>query len=266
MSVADMNKSISRKLGDKMSRFCAPLVDHLEISHFYHYIVTHSGHFAAVGLNLGWHECLFSDPELGVYPVPYFYHNREKIKGVIFTQLIANKGWEGLAKVASQDFDVNLGLQINHSTQVGLEAFGFGLKTDDPRRHMGLLNELPLLQLFIKEFKKEIGVEVLRDNYVDIASMIGPSFYEAPKQAAPNLRETILGKMKIKVENPFTERESEVIDLLLDGNSAPQIADELIISKRTVEHHIERIKDKLDCYSKSELIKKLREMKSFLDF
>ncbi len=263
-SLADMNNNISRKVGDKLARFCAPLVDHLGISHFYHTVLTDSGHFSAIGLNAGWHECLFSYPEWLSY-LSYFYHNMDKFKGIIFTQTIQNKSLDKFVQVASKDFNINLGLQINYKTSTGMEWFGFGLKTNDPIQHMALLNELPLLDIFIREYKKEIKTEILQENFVDVASLIGPSFFEAAKTSVPNLRQMVLGKMKVKVENPFTERESEVIELLLDGNSAPQIADELFISKRTVEHHVERIKDKLDCYSKSELIQKLRQLKSYLD-
>jgi DNA-binding CsgD family transcriptional regulator len=255
----DMHKNISRRVENKLAKFCAPLIDHLEISHFYHYILTNEGHFAALGLNQGWHECLFADPELGVLPLPYFYHNREKLKGIIFTQTLPYNKWENLAQVASHDFGVNLGLQFTDTHSWGMEGLGFGLKTYDPLQHMALLNELPLLQLFIKEYRKEIQKNILQENLIDVASLIGPSFFEIPDKPAPNLREIVLGKMKIKFENPFTKRESEVIKLLLEGYTAPQIAEQLFRSKRTIEHHIERIKDKLDCSSKYDLIQKLRE-------
>ncbi len=259
----EMNKNISKRIGDKITKFCKPLVDHLKINHFYHIVFTHSGHFAAAGLHMEWHECLFSNPE-GTLCLPYIYHNREKLEGFFFSQTLQNNGWEKMSCMASQDFNVNLGLNIIQKIPGGIEGFGFGLKTNDPIQHMALLNELPLLHAFLNEYKKQIKTNILFENLVDVASLIGPSFFEVPKKPAPNLRQLILGKMKIKVENPFTRRESEVIEYLLEGYSASQTGDKLFLSKRTIEHHIERIKDKLDCTSKLELIQKLRKMKFFL--
>jgi len=58
----------------------------------------------------------------------------------------------------------------------------------------------------------------------------------------------------------FTKRERECIDSLLRGNTASMIAKNLEISNRTVEHHLEHIKDKLGCETKAELLNRLSEM------
>lgn len=54
----------------------------------------------------------------------------------------------------------------------------------------------------------------------------------------------------------FTEREIEVLTLLVKGLTARQIAAALTISKRTVEHHLENMKQKACCKTKFELIDK----------
>ncbi len=52
----------------------------------------------------------------------------------------------------------------------------------------------------------------------------------------------------------FTVRQSECLYYLLRGKSFSEIGLLLAISKRTVEDHVERIKDKLICDSRSQLI------------
>jgi DNA-binding CsgD family transcriptional regulator/HPt (histidine-containing phosphotransfer) domain-containing protein len=50
----------------------------------------------------------------------------------------------------------------------------------------------------------------------------------------------------------LTRREDEVLGLLAEGCSNAQIAERLVISKRTAEHHVASILSKLDLHSRSE--------------
>lgn len=52
----------------------------------------------------------------------------------------------------------------------------------------------------------------------------------------------------------LTEREIQVFYFVLLGLSAGKIADKLCRSKKTVEYHIERIKKKLQCKTRGDLI------------
>lgn len=56
------------------------------------------------------------------------------------------------------------------------------------------------------------------------------------------------------MEKYFTKREIEVFMQILMGKTSKQIAQKLCISSRTVEHHTNQIKYKLDCDYKSEII------------
>jgi len=55
--------------------------------------------------------------------------------------------------------------------------------------------------------------------------------------------------------NPLSERETEVLRLLVRGRNGKQIAEYLSISKNTVDTHRRRIMDKLGCTSMVELTK-----------
>lgn len=58
--------------------------------------------------------------------------------------------------------------------------------------------------------------------------------------------------------NLLTVREQEVADLVLAGLTYRQIGEKLFISAKTVEHHMARIRRRLGCDSRSELLAKLR--------
>ena len=50
--------------------------------------------------------------------------------------------------------------------------------------------------------------------------------------------------------NKLTEREKEVLELIIQGKSNPQIANELILSIHTVKAHLESIYKKLGVHNK----------------
>lgn len=263
-ALIEMNRKVSAKFGDKLKQFCSPLVTHLGINHFYHYAFTDSGKYIAVGLDLGWQEYLTAN-EIMDESLYNFYHNRYKLKGILFTQTLSDQVWQDLAKDAGHDFNIHIGLQISQPFNGGIEGFGFGLKSADLHQHMTLLKELPLLNLFIHQYKNQFNQNALKDNFIDLPEAIGPSFHKKPPvDASLNTRELILGKMKINVQNSFSKRETEVIQLLLKGSpTSSQLAEQLFLSKRTVDDHLEHIKGKLDCASKSEMMQKLKQLDSF---
>jgi DNA-binding CsgD family transcriptional regulator len=261
MLPVEMNQRLSNLMGDKLTRFCQPLVDMLDVSQFYHYVMTRQGHIAAVGLHTELQEYLVSSSEWHDF-TPYVYHNMDNLNGVVFTQALPNDDWKRNYDYAAQKFDVHLSLQVSQKTAFGIEGFGFGLKTANPSQHLAFLNHLPLLRIFISEYKKTLNTNLLHEHLVDAASLTGPDFFDASKAGTMGFKNVLLGKMMVKSVNPLSPRESEIADLLLQGYSAFQIGEILFRSNRTIESHIERIKDKLDCSRRSDLIQKLGELKS----
>jgi DNA-binding CsgD family transcriptional regulator len=59
-------------------------------------------------------------------------------------------------------------------------------------------------------------------------------------------------------EGHLSEREREVAELVLDGLTYKQIGDRLFISAKTVEHHVARMRQRLNCASRGELLARLR--------
>ncbi|RKR87553.1 regulatory LuxR family protein [Micromonospora pisi] len=59
-------------------------------------------------------------------------------------------------------------------------------------------------------------------------------------------------------ESRLSDREQEVADLVLAGLTYKQIGDRLFISAKTVEHHVARMRQRLNCANRSELLNRLR--------
>lgn len=52
---------------------------------------------------------------------------------------------------------------------------------------------------------------------------------------------------------PLTAREAEIVKLIAEGRTNEQIAEALVISHRTVDHHVANILSKLDLHNRVEL-------------
>ncbi|MFE9689027.1 LuxR C-terminal-related transcriptional regulator [Micromonospora sp. NPDC005806] len=62
----------------------------------------------------------------------------------------------------------------------------------------------------------------------------------------------------VTAPNPLSEREHEVAELVLAGLTYREIGDRLFISAKTVEHHVARMRSRLNCASRAELLALLR--------
>lgn len=60
-------------------------------------------------------------------------------------------------------------------------------------------------------------------------------------------------------ENPLTDRESEVLELIADGKNTKEIASELFLTTGTVRNYISTILDKLGVGNRIEAIKRFKE-------
>ena len=65
--------------------------------------------------------------------------------------------------------------------------------------------------------------------------------------------------MAYEEENPLTEREKQVLDLIADGKSTKEIAKELHLTTGTVRNYISIIFDKLDVSNRVEAIVRFKE-------
>ncbi|MFI5343265.1 MAG: LuxR C-terminal-related transcriptional regulator [Chlamydiales bacterium] len=252
----------TEKFHDKIHRFCQPLINCFGINEFDHCILSNSGKWTGVNLKRAWAEHYFSQSFHLVDPSMRHPNNFQS--GVIFSKEIDDEDTNIILHSAKTKFNVHLNLVLSNKTNTGIEFFIFG--TANAYQSVKLYNELPMLRLFIKRFKEEFHslYRDLDDYQVDVASLIGPSFQKLNIQLFTEQRNhhRFLQEMGIETLANLSNREKDVAKCLTKGYTASQISKELFISTRTIEHHLEHLKDKLDCFSKSELIQKVLELDS----
>jgi len=63
--------------------------------------------------------------------------------------------------------------------------------------------------------------------------------------------------------DPLTERESEVLLLLMEGLSNKEIADQLVVAPSTIKQHLKNIFSKLDVHNRTQAVARARELELY---
>jgi NarL family two-component system response regulator LiaR len=96
---------------------------------------------------------------------------------------------------------------------------------------------------------KDVAIDELA-HAIQLAHRGVPSLAPAAAQA---LVHTVISQPP-KIGHDLTEREREVLELLAEGISNQQIADQLVLSQATVKFHIRHIRSKLGTASRTETV------------
>lgn len=83
--------------------------------------------------------------------------------------------------------------------------------------------------------------------------------YDITQEMFPTLKNHV-GTLHSIQTDEFTTREVSCIRLLLSGYSYQNMANKLYLSNRTIEYHIDKLKNRLNCKNKQQLIQKLLQM------
>ena len=80
--------------------------------------------------------------------------------------------------------------------------------------------------------------------------------FEGGSPMSTQIARMVVGSFKLQPSPSLTQRETEVLSHLCEGESYKMIADSLFISEETVRRHIKSIYKKLEVHSKSEAVAK----------
>lgn len=256
-----LRKTISSPYFDSFKRFAAPLKDHFGVNHFWYFQISESGHYSYLGTHAAWSEYCFD--ELLLRSFPCLRHPSLLKKGISLMKAGSDPDYRRVLDIAWEKFNINFNINLISGTSQKMEAFGFATCHQDPQAEERLLNDLPLLRLFIKlvrEKHKKL-FHLLNENQVDLSAQLGSCFYRPPQDLAiPQNRMQFLKRLGLADADRLTPREVDVLRFISQGFPASFIAEQLLLSVRTVENYLVSIKEKLSCTSKVELIQKAQEI------
>jgi two-component system response regulator DesR len=162
----------------------------------------------------------------------------------------ACNGEEAISLVHRYQPDVCI-MDIEMPEKSGLEAAeelkGLGCKVI-------ILTTFARTGYFQRALKAGVRGYLLKDSpSEELASSIR-SVMEGKRIYAPELMDDVYSE-----ENPLTEREKEVLELVADGKNTKEIADQLSIKTGTVRNYISTILDKLEVQNRIEAITRFKE-------
>jgi two-component system response regulator DesR len=162
----------------------------------------------------------------------------------------ASNGEEAVALVLKHKPDVCI-MDIEMPGKSGLEAAeeikGLGCKVI-------ILTTFARSGYFQRALKAGVSGYLLKDSpSEELASSIR-SVMAGRRIFAPELMDDVYGE-----ENPLTDREKEVLELVADGKNTKEIADQLSIKTGTVRNYISIILDKLEVKNRIEAITQSKE-------
>jgi DNA-binding CsgD family transcriptional regulator len=256
-------RKYSFRYNDKLLKFCKPLFDHFGASHFCYYKITNSGHYITLASHLEFSEFFFSENHH--INCPYLLHPKHYQTGLSITRNIMDTDFQYRQKATNEKF--NFALSASYLERSSDDFQGYAIGTNNPQCENLVINEMPLFLLFIRKFKESFSsiLKQMNDEPLDIATPAGPAFHN--KDILFNFRmkqrETYLTQLGIHDLPSLSPRERKLLSYIIKGCTSKQIAEEFVLSKRTIESYIDTLKLKLNCNSKFELIQKLNEYSSF---
>lgn len=106
----------------------------------------------------------------------------------------------------------------------------------------------------------DCGSEMARILYLALEKQISPVFVGKVLAAFDQVQHSLPGTAAQSLIDPLTDRELDVLELIAEGLSRQEIADELIVSLNTVKTHARNVYQKLGVNSQTQAVSKARRL------
>lgn len=158
-----------------------------------------------------------------------------------------------LYQFSKEHFDIDHGLTLVEPGEKNCEFFAFASSHDHPEVVNFYLNNLDIIKRFTGHFKEKAGKII---DQAEKHKIMLPQHHDAMRTYSMSELQELFTNIKV------TRRQTDCINLLLEGASTKEIASQLKLSPRTVEYYIEMLRAKFHAQNKSDLIIKLLSYKA----
>lgn len=245
------------RFSQSIKNFCCPLNEYLGISLFIYFKIYHDATYITLSndFNLTEEYCLNIHND-NLYFQRYL-EKESKSRFILWPQEPNNLGMRIF-------FNRNYwhGLNILRLNNDNIEGCSFLSNKDNPRINEFFIKNCHILEKFAEYFKVIFASEISQCNEYRARFKDGFNFYLPPydlkKQPDINGFFKTIGIKgeRIKIKNQiihFTIKEMQCLELMAKGYTLREIGKELLLSHRTIETHLNNIKNKTGYYYKSDL-------------
>lgn len=167
---------------------------------------------------------------------------------------IAENGDEAISLVNELDPDICI-MDIEMPIKTGLDAAE--ALVDHPCKII-IVTTFARAGYFNRARKARVNGYLLKDSPIEELVIAVRAIVDGQRIFDPELVDILYGDDDM-TENPLTERETEVLELVAEGKTTKEIANELFLSHGTVRNYISTILEKLNVKNRIEAITRYQE-------
>lgn len=259
----NINKHPCIILNQDIQTICHPLIK-LKIDYFSHVLVTPDGKFSSIASNAGFAEHYLKNQ---YYNVDFHLAKLESPEFIIW-DMIDLYGKTAQCNQEAAGFGIKHIFTIRENNEDGQHYFHFASSSTSMAINQTYLANFELLKVFIQYFKEKMNAskELKKAHEIkfQIASSVKACEIITDTYGISEVdRQDFLKSLEVSPDIVFqknnqfiklTPQQSKCMNLLAVGHSNKQIAMNLGLSIRTVEHYLDRIRQLVGCRSSKELI------------
>lgn len=266
----NMAECYSGRYRYKLKKISETLFQAFDFSYFFYISISPERHCTFIGTNPDliqhyWDEKMH-------YCNPFFVNTQDVKSGLYLYDSVQNSDFQTSMQRMEIKYKAKHCALLTRNDHRGCVLYGFATKPQISRHETFIFNQVSLLQNFTHYFENDMKsvLQNMAEQPVDLRSQLDV-FAKSKELILPKISldkdkaEAFLKEYSDKSMPHFTAREKDVIKVFLKGKTAREIADDLSLSLRTVQHYIENIKNKLHCTTKSELFASLQNFSAKAD-
>jgi len=247
-------KNYTMKYNSRIKKICSPLTDSLPIVVFDYYSIEEDGRFVSLSnkpeaLEHYYSEKLFINN-------PYLTHPKLLSSGYTIISSTKDASFRDQETKCFEKYGHGDPLLILRKKETIVEGFFFApdIKFSNPSIYFPILEHLNKFSNYFVQETQWLINKIKSENY-NLKDEKGQCFFQ--RDAGEVLSsEDDASKKFLKAIYPLSRREMQCLEMFKQGYSAQSTGAILGLSQRTVEYYFEKIKDKLGCTSKWELLTK----------
>lgn len=267
----EMGAIYSGRYKHKLNKMSETLFQTFKLNYFFYLYVSPQRRCTFIG----------SDPDLIQnyidakmhYYNPFFVKTEHVKTGLYLYNSVQNGEFQTSMQLLEKKYKAKHCALLTRNDQRGCVIYGFATPPQIIGIETLLCNQAALMRNFTHYFESEMKpiLHKMAEQPVDMHSQLDV-FVKQTEVDLPKIHfdkdefEVFLKAYSPELAFSFTKRERDVIKVFLKGKTAREIAEDLSLSHRTVQHYLENIKNKLCCETKSEMFASLQKFNSSLYF